>query len=115
MFRISTFIVLFFSFFITTISCQEASAPPEMVLEMPVPPKSKFFKEVKKGQVQIFKTELSKEMVVDFYKKHYDEKDASFFKKRDTEVVMVAGSLTRVIEIITKENETFISFSKFDL
>lgn len=54
------------------------------------------------------------EKTVDFYKNHFEEKDASFFKKRDADVVMVAGNETRVIEILTQDNRTLVSFSKFE-
>lgn len=82
---------------------------------MPVPPGSVFFKEAKKGQIKVYKTGLSQEKAVDFYKGHYKEKDASFFKKGGADMIMVAGNQTRVIEIVSKDNETLISFSRFDL
>lgn len=111
-------IFLFFAvflFFPPIISCGENPPSAETVFDMPLYPGAEFFKEIKKGQIKIYKTRLSQEEVVNFYKGHYKEKDASFFKKGDIHVIMVAGNQTRVIEVVSKDKETLISFSKFDL
>ncbi len=109
------FFFIISSFFVPVISCHSTSTSAEMVFEIPVPPESKFFKEARKGRIKIYKTTLSQKEVVDFYKNYFKEEDATFFKKKDSEIIMVAGNLLRTIEIITKKKEVFISFSKFEI
>ena len=112
--RSTFFILLFFLGLGPVLSCRDAPPPQETVFDMPLPPESELFKEVRKGQIKIYKTGLSQEKTVDFYKNHFEEKKASFFKKRGADVVMVAGNETRVIEILTQDNRTLVSFSKFE-
>lgn len=109
---------LFFAIFLLylpVISCGKNPPPSETVFDMPLYPGAEFSKEIKKGQIKIYKTRHSQEEVVNFYKGNYKEKDASFFKKGEIHVIMVAGNKIRVIEIASKDKETFISYSKFDL
>jgi len=93
-------------------SCQKP-APPETVFDIPIPPKSEFFREMRDGNIKIYKTKLSQKKILNFYKKHFTAKEASFFKKRDSELIMLAGNDMKVIEIITRDHVTYISYSTF--
>lgn len=130
MLRLPVFFFIITCFFSTAISCRDANTqdantqgtdardaltPVGNVYEMPVPPKSEFYREARKGHVIIYKTALTPKEVLAFYKSHFKEEDATFFKKKNSDAIMVAGAYARMIEIRSKKKETIISFSKFDL